>query len=224
MSKQRVIDYVMNTPGNTNPNVLDTILDEEMNNRFIVKLTPTSETGGTMDKSNVEILEAYMQGKQIMFDITVGSAACRVQATIAASFDGVQYPSFNAYGVDSEHHLIHLYVDPSNSESDTFTMQIEDLGGGASNLTVKVTGSESNVQADASYETMLDVYENGGIVLFNYHTINMIASKVTEIGKDAFTASIVLFEHNGGDYLITNITIKLYEDGTGIIYRESKSL
>lgn len=31
MSKQRIIDYVMNTPGNTNPNVLNSLLDEEMN-------------------------------------------------------------------------------------------------------------------------------------------------------------------------------------------------
>lgn len=30
MSKQRIIDYVMNTPGNTNPNVLNSLLDEEM--------------------------------------------------------------------------------------------------------------------------------------------------------------------------------------------------
>lgn len=31
MGKQRIIDYIMNTPGNTNPNVLNSLLDEEMN-------------------------------------------------------------------------------------------------------------------------------------------------------------------------------------------------
>lgn len=104
-------------------------------NSFVVTLTPTSESGGTMDKSNAEILAAYMQGKRIMFDITVGSAACRVQATLSALFEGAQYPSFNAYGIDaSGTTIINLYVDPSDEESYTFTMDAVEIGGGESDF------------------------------------------------------------------------------------------
>ena len=164
MSKQRIIDYVMNTPGNTNPNVLDTILDEEMSNRFIVKLTPTSETGGTMDKSNVEILEAYTQGKQIMFDITVGSAACRVQATIAASFDGVQYPSFNAYGIDtSGTTIINLYVDPSDEESYSFTMDAVEISGGGGGGVLVVTDTDGTL--DKTWTEIKNAMLAGGAVV-----------------------------------------------------------
>lgn len=90
--------------------------------RFVVTLTPTSESGGTMNHTNAEILDAYMAGKTIMFDISLGDISTQVQATIGAYFDGVNYPSFNAIGVDTEHRLIHLYVNPRNSESDTFTI------------------------------------------------------------------------------------------------------
>lgn len=68
MDKEEIINYVMETPGNTNPNVLRSLLDSEPeDNKFIVTLTLTSETGGTMDKSNKEIAEAFNEGKQIWF-------------------------------------------------------------------------------------------------------------------------------------------------------------
>lgn len=202
MSKQRIIDYVMNTPGNTNPNVLDTILDEEMNNRFIVKLTPTSETGGTMDKSNVEILEAYTQGKQIMFDITVGSAACRVQATIAASFDGVQYPSFNAYGIDtSGTTIINLYVDPSDEESYSFTMDAVEISGGGGGGVLVVTNTAGTL--DKTWQEIHDAMLSGGAVV--------------QIGQTSVDAVACVYVING------TYNVRSYSQGSMILYSTSSA-
>lgn len=92
---------------------------------FIVELTPTSETGGTMDHSNVEILEAYRSGKRIFFDIEFDGALCRVQATLSASFSDFTFPSFNAYGIATDGvTLVNLFVDPSDEESYTFTINL----------------------------------------------------------------------------------------------------
>ena len=74
MDKNRIINYVMKTPENTNPNVLSSLLDSEMDNRFVVTLTITdSETidndialSGTMDKTSAQITEAYESGQQIV--------------------------------------------------------------------------------------------------------------------------------------------------------------
>lgn len=54
----------MNTPGNTNPNVLNTLLDSEASsNKFIVTLTPTApDYSGTMDKTVAEINAAHKAG------------------------------------------------------------------------------------------------------------------------------------------------------------------
>ncbi len=121
-------------------------IDEQVNGggageQFIVTMTPTSETGGTMDKTNAEILEAYMRGQTIMFDIALDNISCRVQATLAATFEGYQYPSFNAYGIDtSGTTIINLYVNPSDEESYAFTMDTVDIGGGDTNtVTVTIT-------------------------------------------------------------------------------------
>jgi hypothetical protein len=78
MGKEEIISYVMETPGNTNPNVLRSLLDNEMDNRFIVTLTLTSETGGITDKSNKEMYEAALSGKTILFDIDFFGILCRV--------------------------------------------------------------------------------------------------------------------------------------------------
>lgn len=67
MDKEKIISYVMNTPGNTNPAVLETLLDENDNNVFLVTLTLTSENGGIANKSNKEIYEALKVGKKVWF-------------------------------------------------------------------------------------------------------------------------------------------------------------
>lgn len=112
---------------------------------FVVKMTLTSESGGTMDHTNVEILNAYQAGKAIMFDITLGTIACRVQATLAASFDGVEYPSFNAIAVNTDHQLVNLFVDPYATENNTFTMAVEELGGGSGGGVLVVTDTNGTL-------------------------------------------------------------------------------
>ena len=124
-----IINYVMDTPGNTNPNVLRGMLENSGGGGdFIVELTITSETGGTMDHSNVEILEALRSGKRIFFDIEFNGALCRVQATLTASFSEWTFPSINAYGIAADGvTLVNLYVDPSDEESYTFTANLLEI-------------------------------------------------------------------------------------------------
>ncbi len=142
--------------------------NDPTDDKFIVTLMPTSESGGTMDHTNAEILDAYMAGKTIMFDIALGDISTRVQATLAASFDNVTYPSFNALGVNADHQLIHLYVDPSSSESNTFTMQVEDLGGGGGTefLFVNVANNGS-VQYDDTDGNINEQFDAGKRIIVN---------------------------------------------------------
>lgn len=143
--------------------------NEGGDDKFIVTFTLTSESGGTMDHTNVEILDAYTAGKTIMFDIALGDISTQVQATIGAYFDGITYPSFNALGVNADHQLIHLYVDPRNSESDTFTMQVEDLGGGSDDsiFVVTVSGLYGNYTASASYSEVEDAWQSGKTIVID---------------------------------------------------------
>ena len=71
MDKEKIISYVMETPGNTNPNVLRSLLDgEASNNKFIVTITPTEQDfSGTMDKTSEEITAAYEAGQEIIFNV-----------------------------------------------------------------------------------------------------------------------------------------------------------
>lgn len=65
MGKQEVINYVMNTPHNTNPAILKQMLDEvDGGNDFIVKLIQT-ESPRVADKSFNEILNALQSGKNV---------------------------------------------------------------------------------------------------------------------------------------------------------------
>ena len=65
MGKQEVINYVMNTPHNTNPAILKQMLDEvDGGNNFAVKLIQT-ESPRVADKSFNEILNALQSGKNV---------------------------------------------------------------------------------------------------------------------------------------------------------------
>ncbi len=166
MGKEEIISYVMETPGNTNPNVLRSLLDNEMDNRFIVTLTLTSETGGITDKSNKEMYEAALSGKTILFDIDFFGILCRVQATLAAKFNDLQYPSFNAYGIDtSGTNMINIYVDPSDEESYTFTIDTVEIGGGSSGSgNMMIVTLDGNNIPDKSFSEMTSHYLNGGLL------------------------------------------------------------
>ena len=47
---------------------------EPIGKKFIVTLTPTSESGGTMDKTVFEINAAYEAGQEIVFSLSFGGA------------------------------------------------------------------------------------------------------------------------------------------------------
>ncbi len=149
----------------------------EQEQEFIVRLTPTSESGGTMDKSNIEILAAYMQGKRIMFDIVVGSAACRVQATLTASFEGAQYPTFSAYGIDtSGTTIINLYVDPSDEESYTFTMDAVEINKEPNFVvTLTPTALDYSGTMDKTVSEIYDAYLAGKNIFFEIYAESMRA-------------------------------------------------
>lgn len=170
MNKNRIINYVMETPGNTNPAVLSTLLDENNSNKFFVTLTLTSDSGGTMDKSNAEITEAFNADKTIYFAINFNGIDCVVQATLSAAFEGFQYPSFNAYGIDtSGTTIINLYVDPSDEESYAFTMNAVEIGGGSvedETFVVKLFGVGGDTPyIDKTYAEINEAYNAGKLIL-----------------------------------------------------------
>lgn len=76
MDKNDILDYVMNTPGNTNRAVLSGMLDsmsgsggDEM---LVVSITVTP-AGATLDKTYIEIDEAYKSGKMIFGKFIFGN-------------------------------------------------------------------------------------------------------------------------------------------------------
>lgn len=91
-----VINYVMETPGNTNPNVLKGMLEKsDGDDRFIVRLTPTNDDfSGVMDKTCAQITAAYEVGKDIWLEVdatAMGYDLWRVKATIEAKKTGEDY-------------------------------------------------------------------------------------------------------------------------------------
>lgn len=118
MGKEDIIDYVMKTPENTNPNILRSLLDSEANNnKYIVTLTPTSlDYSGTMDKTVAEINAAYEAGQQIVFRVYTGDGTYNeADCTIRYKNGDNTYPSFNAYLVDGNNNvLIFAYTSVTN--------------------------------------------------------------------------------------------------------------
>lgn len=66
MNKEDIMNYVMNTPGNTNPNVLGPMLDELGDNRFIVTFTYDEPNDiWNADKTFEECVAAWNNGKML---------------------------------------------------------------------------------------------------------------------------------------------------------------
>ena len=113
MGKEDIIDYVMKTPENTNPNILRSLLDSEANNnKFIVTLTPTAEDfSGTMDKTVAEINAAYEAGQEIWFKIAVGSDWTEYPLSRVGKLNAFEYPSFNCNALyDESNVLVMIYT------------------------------------------------------------------------------------------------------------------
>lgn len=71
MDKQRIIDYIMETPGNTNPAILSQMIDEisggENNNMFIIKITKNDNNKQVSNKTWAEIIDALNQEKMVYY-------------------------------------------------------------------------------------------------------------------------------------------------------------
>lgn len=131
-----VINYVMDTPGNTNPNVLRGMLENSSDsNRFVVTLTPTEDDfSGVMDKTCAEITAAYEAGKDIWLDIdatALGYELWRVKATIEAKANGDNYGQVMAFLINLQltpPSIIFIYTDVNTSgDSNQYTTHIYPL-------------------------------------------------------------------------------------------------
>ena len=79
MDKQQIIDYVMNSPANTNPNVLGTMLDGiggdknihsvEVANLNAYRASSNEAYEVTSDKTFAELMEAYENGAVIVLQV-----------------------------------------------------------------------------------------------------------------------------------------------------------
>lgn len=65
MDNDKILDYVMNSPANTNPNVLKTMLDSGGSGGgvLVIEATGSYEEGYTLDKTYKEISDAFKAGE-----------------------------------------------------------------------------------------------------------------------------------------------------------------
>ena len=100
-----VINYVMDTPGNTNPNVLRGMLEKSgSNDRFVVTYSTSDMTTWTCDKTFAQITEAMAAGKQIVLIGSVGGTPIAQGCDVLLSGDGSYYIEFWI-----RYRLIHWY-------------------------------------------------------------------------------------------------------------------
>ena len=96
MDKNDILNYVTETPGNTNRAVLSGMLDSMSgggeSEMFMVTITPDSHIGsvtsGTMDKTYDEIVEANESGKFIFAFIRIGNGGGPDARMIPLAYDG----------------------------------------------------------------------------------------------------------------------------------------
>lgn len=92
-----IIDYVMQSPENTNPNVLRGILSrQQSDNKFWVTLTLTSEQGGIADHTNAEIGEAFEAGKDVWFKGEMNGMLGHFPLKVLTYVEGSIYPFIGA--------------------------------------------------------------------------------------------------------------------------------
>lgn len=98
MTKQEIIDYVMNTPANTNPNVLSGMLDSIANaggGTLRVNITSFNPTDGSVyDKTWQEVHDALESGMDVTYQHS-GNMYLRILNATSA-------PDGSAYGIIAE--------------------------------------------------------------------------------------------------------------------------
>ena len=113
MDTEKIVDYVMETPGNTNPNVLRSLLDDgSSSNNFIVTLTPTAQDySGTMNKTETEISDAYEAGQQVVFRVVGIPGYDYIDVNVTEALYDTSYNRWqmSAYLVMLPNTLIYIY-------------------------------------------------------------------------------------------------------------------
>lgn len=177
MSKKDVINYVMNTPGNTNPAVLETLLNENDSNKFLITLTLTSESGGIMDKSNKEIAEAYNAGKEIWFTGNMGDlvgtfplkaltyVGNHVYPFIGVEFDFIDASMYEIYSTSK--YMISVIA--TDVENYTFAMKSYTLDPDRNRFIVTLTPNALDYSGtmDRTVEQIDDAYRSGKQIIFH---------------------------------------------------------
>lgn len=169
MGKEEIISYVMETPGNTNPNVLRSLLDgEASSNKFIVTLTLTSETGGTTDKSNKEIYEAIQAGKEIWFTGNMSDMIGYFPLAYYTVIEGIQYPFIGTrFDMVSSNDQVYLvYITASDTEIYDFSMESHSYEKEDSKFIVTLTPTDlysgtmdkTLAEINAAYEAGMEIW------------------------------------------------------------------
>lgn len=112
----------------------DTITAEKLNNMesgienanepFIVTLTPTAaDFSGAMDKTVSEIYEAWTAGKKIVFKLDISGLTSPgdyyyVECTAQYTSSDFDYPSFNAFVVNTENNMLVFVGTGTTSDPD----------------------------------------------------------------------------------------------------------
>lgn len=101
---------------------------------FIVTLTPTAaDYSGMMDKTVVEIYEAYDAGRKVLFRVLTGAGSyAEAECTNVVSNGSDTYPSYGGYIIDINNNML-LYVwtsYTSNPDKDTYGTTIYPLASG----------------------------------------------------------------------------------------------
>ena len=223
MSKQRIIDYVMNTPGNTNPNILNTLLDEEeLDNKFIVTLTLTSETGGIADKSNKEIYEAIQAGKEIWFTGNMSDMIGYFPLAYYTVIEGFQYPFIGTrFDMVSSNDQVYLvYMTASDTEIYDFSMKPHSYEKEDSKFIVTLTPTAQDYSGtmDKTVAEINAAYEAGQHIVFRtmmsattYMDVDCTARWYNNTAYPSFNG-FILSSDNGGTLIFAYTGAR--DDGT----------
>ncbi len=116
-TKDEIFDYVMNSPENTNPSILKSLLNDlevPMQEQFIITLTPDDNMEvWTSDKSFSEIAEAYNQNKNIFvratdFLISLSGVKLKISDDTVFEFQFITY-GYNFKGDNDQ--FVGIYID-----------------------------------------------------------------------------------------------------------------
>ena len=225
MDKEKIISYVMETPGNTNPNVLRSLLDDgSSNNKFIVTLTLTSETGGITDKSNKEIYEAIKAGKEIWFTGDMSDMTGYFPLAYYTVIEGFQYPFIGTrFDMVSSNDQVYLvYITASDTEIYDFSMKPHSYEKEDNKFIVTLTPTAEDYSGTMDY-TVSEIYTayEAGMEIWFYFAIPNMGSFEFRCDTVGRSENYIYPSFNGGMYY-NNEMMRIHtgttDDGTKQTY------